>query len=59
MWVLHLIVAIVLVINHFNGLSLGASKGSVNTLSSIFYVVVVIQIGVNFVFKNPEEDLSL
>ena len=58
-WILHLIVAIVLVLNHFNGPSLGASKDSINTLSTIFYVVVLIQIGVNFVFPNPEEDLSL
>ena len=57
-WIMHLSVSLVLVLNHFNGKSLGSGKDTINTLATIYYVTVVIQIGVNHVFKNEEEDLS-
>ena len=56
---MHLIISLVLVLNHLNGASLGGSKDTLNTLATIFYVIVIIQLGVNYVFENQEEDLSL
>ena len=56
---MHLTVSLVLVLNHLNGASLGGSKDTLNTLATIFYVIVIIQLGVNYVFENQEEDLSL
>ena len=58
-WIMHLTVSLVLVLNHLNGASLGGSKDTLNTLATIFYVIVIIQLGVNYVFENQEEDLSL
>ena len=49
-WIMHLVVALVLVLNHFSGLSLGISKDMVNTITAIFYVVVLVQLSLNFVF---------
>ena len=56
---MHLAISLVLVLNHLNGPSLGGSKDTLNTLATIFYVIVIIQLGVNYVFENQEEDLSL
>ena len=54
---MHLAVSLVLVLNHLNGASLGGSKDTLNTLAIIFYVIVIIQLGVNYVFENQKEDL--
>ena len=52
---MHLVVALVLVLNHFSGLSLGISKDMVNTITAIFYVVVLLQFSINFVFAKAKE----
>ena len=54
LWVTHIVVAVVLVLNHFNGATLGVSKNTVNTLATILYVAVVIHFSVNFVFEKEE-----
>ena len=41
-WIMHLSISLVLVLNHFNGNSLGSGKDTINTLATIFYVIVVI-----------------
>ena len=56
---MHLVLALVLVLNHFNNVCLGVSKYTINTLATIFYVVVLVQLSVDFVFENQEKsDLS-
>ena len=53
---MHLLVAVVLVLNHFNELLLGVSKDTINTLAVIFYVVVIVQLSVDFVFEKATTD---
>ena len=49
---MHFVLALVLVLNHFNKVCLGVSKYTINTLATIFYVVVLVQLSVDFVFEN-------
>ena len=53
---MHLLVAVVLVLNHFNELLLGVGKDTINTLAVIFYVVVIVQLSVDFVFEKATTD---
>ena len=54
-WIMHIVVAVVIVLNNFNGATLGASKYTINTLAAILYIAVLIQLSVDFVFEKEEK----
>jgi len=54
LWIMHLLVFLTIILNHYGQKILGVWKVTVNTCVMLFQMVILIYICVELIFPNPQ-----